>query len=109
MASTAKSNTMNTRQLVILWIGIAIAVAMLVYPPYLTAGTNHPLHYGLLLSPPSLVSKEASGLLGALAAASPPVPAPLDAPVLLAELGIVILVALGLLLTLQDKHELHGR
>ncbi len=100
---------MNTRQLVILWIGIAVAVAMLVYPPYLTAGTNHPLQYGFLLSPPSLVSKEASGLLGALAAASPPVPAPLDAPVLLAELGIVILVALGLLLTLQDKHEIHGR
>ena len=100
---------MNSKQLVILWIGIAVAVAVLAYPPYLTAGTNHPRQYGFLLSPPSLVSKEASGLFGALAASSPPVPAPLDAPVLLTELSIVILVALGLLLTLQDKHEIHGR
>lgn len=100
---------MNTRQLVVLWIGIAVAVAVLVYPPYLTAGTNHPLQYSFLLSPPSLVSKDTPGLLGAFAAASPPAPAPLDAAVLLAELGIVILIALGLLLTLQDKHEIYGR
>ena len=100
---------MNSKQLVILWVGIAVAVAMLVYPPYLTAGTSHSLQYGLLFSPPSLVSKDTPGLLGAFAAASPPVPAPLDAAVLLAELGIVVLVALGLLITLQDKHEIHGR
>ena len=100
---------MNGKQLVILWIGIVVAVVMLTYPPYSTTGTNHSLQYGFLLSPPSLVSKDTPGLLGALAAASPPMPAPLDAPVLLAELGIVILVALGLLLTLQDKHTIHGR
>lgn len=100
---------MNSKQLVILWVGIIVAVTMLSYPPYSTAGTNHSLQSGFLLSPPSLVTKNTPGLLGALAAAGPPVPAPLDAPVLLAELGIVILVALGLLLTLQDKHKIHGR
>lgn len=98
---------MNTRQLLALWVGIGIAVGMLLFPPYLTASSHHPIVYRFLLSPPPLVSKDAGGLLGAMAAAPGPdnfvtaTPAPLDAAVLLAQLGIVGLLTLGLGLTMR--------
>ncbi len=98
---------MNTKQLLVLWVGIGIAVGMLLFPPYLTAGGHHAIVYRFLLSPPPLVSKDAGGLIGAMAASSEASnlitvpPAPLDAAVLLAQLGIVGLLTLGLTLTLR--------
>ena len=100
---------MNGRQLATLWTGIILAVMMLLFPPYLTAGTSHPILYRFLLSPPNLVSKDASGLIGMAADFSGPTPAPLDAAVLLAQLGIVGLFTLGFTLTLRDKLKAHGR
>lgn len=100
-------SAINTKQLLTLWVGIGIAVGMLLFPPYLTAGGHPPIVYRFLLSPPPLVSKDAGGLMGATAAASEAnnyamvPPASLDAAVLLAQLGIVGLLTLGLTLTLR--------
>ncbi len=93
----------------VLWVGIVIAVGILLFPPYLTASSRHPIVYRFLLSPPPLVSKDAGGLLGAMATASEAnnfamvPPAPLDAAVLLAQLGIVGLLTLGLTLTMRGN------
>ena len=100
---------MNRRQLVALWLGIIIAALMLLFPPYLTEGTSHPILYRPLLSPPDLVSKDAPGLMALASGLAGNVPAPVDVPVLLAQLGIVGLFALGFMLTLRDKQTLNGR
>ena len=96
---------MNAKQLLVLWVGIIVAVLMLLFPPYLTTGVSHAIQYRPLLSPPNLVNQSATGLMGGLAAMGfgGSVSAPLDAPVLLAQLGIVALLILGLLLTLADR------
>ncbi len=96
---------MNSKQLISLWAGIIIAVLMLLFPPYLTTGVSHAIQYRSLLSPPDLVGKDATGLMGGMMTMGLTgyVSAPLDSPVLLAELGIVVLLTLGMTLTLQDK------
>jgi len=94
---------MNGKQLAILWLGILVAALMLLFPPYLTAGTSHPILYRPLLSPPDLVSKDATGMMGAMSGLSGNIPAPMDATVLLAQLGIVGLFTLGFTLTFQEK------
>jgi len=100
---------MNGRQLTVLWLGILVAALVLLFPPYLTEGTSHPILYRPLLSPPPLVSKDAQGLMALASGFSGPVPAPIDVTVLLAQLGIVGLFMLGLLLTLRDNQNTHGR
>lgn len=96
---------MNARQLLVLWIGIIASVLMLLFPPYLTMGAPHAIQYRPLLSPPDLVNQNATGLMGGMVTMGlgGSVSAPLDAPVLLAQLGIVALLLLGLLLTLANK------
>lgn len=100
---------MNTRQLATLWVAIIVAALMLLFPPYLTAGTSHPVLYRPLLSPPDLISKGAPGLMGVMAGLSGSAPTPVDPVVLLAQLGIVGLFALGLLFSLRDKQKAHAR
>ena len=99
---------MNGRQLAVLWVAIVGAALMLLFPPYLTQGTSHPVVYRPLLSPPDLISKDAPGLMGLASGLTGSVPAPVDAVVLLAQLGIVGLLALGLILTLRDKQAVNG-
>lgn len=94
---------MNGRQLAVLGVGILAAALVLLFSPYLTAGTSHPILYRPLLSPPDLVSKDAPGLMGLAAGLNGNVSAPVDAVVLLAQLGIVGLFMLGFMLTLREK------
>ena len=94
---------MNRRQLTVLWVGILAAALMLLFPPYLTAGTSHPIVYRPLLSPPDLVGKDVPGLMGLAAGLNGNVSAPVDAVVLLAQFAIVGLFTLGFVLTLRGK------
>ncbi len=94
---------MNGRQLAVLWAAIIIAALMLLFPPYLTQGTSHPVLYRSLLSPPDLVSKDAPGLMALASGLTGSVPAPVDVTILLAQMGIVGLFALGFMLTLRDR------
>ncbi len=94
---------MNGRQLAVLWVSILAAALVLLFSPYLTAGTSHPILYRPLLSPPDLVSKDAPGLMGLAAGLNGNVSTPVDAVVLLAQLGIVGLFMLGFMLTLREK------
>jgi len=93
----------NGRQLAVLWVSILAAALVLLFSPYLTAGTSHPILYRPLLSPPDLVSKDAPGLMGLAAGLNGDVSTPVDAVVLLAQLGIVGLFMLGFMLTLREK------
>ena len=93
----------NGRQLAVLWVSILAAALVLLFSPYLTAGTSHPVLYRPLLSPPDLVSKDALGLMGLAAGLNGNVSTPVDAVVLLAQLGIVGLFMLGFMLTLREK------
>ena len=98
---------MNVRQLLVLWVGIAVSVLMLLFPPYLTTGVSHAIQYRPLLSPPDLINPNAAGLMGGLMSMGVGnVSAPLDAAVLLAQLGIVALLILGLMLTLANRRVL---
>ncbi len=109
---TVTFHAINTKQLVVLWTGIIVMVLMLLFPPYLTTGVSHAIQYRSLLSPPDMVSKDATGLMGGMMSMglTGNVSAPLDSPVLLAELGIAALLTLGLMLTLQERPriEMHG-
>lgn len=100
---------MNRSQLAVLWLGIIIAALMLLFSPYLTEGTSHPILHRSLLSPPDLVSKDAPGLMALASGLTGSVPAPVDVTVLLAQLEIVGLLALGLIVTLRDEQSINGR